>query len=160
MVRIRRALQIAFAPAAFVALALNHSAAAMEPLTAPELVTACKAYEEERESPGESPGKSPGATTCRAFIQGYVSASTEIVATEDRPSEFVARAIRTRTSRFSEDAEQKRNSRYCLPESQSIDVLIARVASISQPLAKEATAESVIVQVLENHYRCEGVIKQ
>ncbi|MFD1217494.1 Rap1a/Tai family immunity protein [Microbulbifer celer] len=131
---------------------------AMEPLTAPELVAACKAYQAGGASKTNT--ENAGASSCKGFIQGYVSASTEIVDEEDRPSAFVTRAMRTRTSRFSEEAEQRLSSRYCLPKSESVDVLIAKVANISQPFAENETAESVIVQVLESHYRCEDVLKK
>ncbi|QKX17249.1 Rap1a/Tai family immunity protein [Microbulbifer sp. YPW1] len=136
-----------FAAATAAALALSQSVSALEGLTAPGLITACKAHEENRQS--------PEATSCRAFIQGYLSASTDVVASEDQPSPFVARAIRTRASRLSEDAEQRLNSRYCLPGSTAIDTLAAKVAGISQPVAEEATAESLLIGVLNAHFRCD-----
>ncbi|MBB5211020.1 hypothetical protein [Microbulbifer hydrolyticus] len=146
----KRLLLRAFAPAALATLVLGQPAVALEPLTGTGLVEACRAYQVDP--------LGSGATTCRAYIQGYLSASTEIVAAEDRPSQFVARAIRTRASRLSEDAEQRLSSRYCLPESETINALITKVAEVSPPLAEEATAESVMLTVFDRHYRCEDVI--
>lgn len=142
----------ALAPAAMAAFVCSQPAVALEPLTATGLIEACKSHEVDR--------LGSGATTCRAYIQGYISASTEIVASEDRPSDFVARAIRTRASRLSEDAEQRLSSRYCLPQSETIDTLIGKVANASQPLAEEATAESVLLAIFDNHYRCNNVIEK
>ncbi|AQQ66744.1 hypothetical protein Mag101_03135 [Microbulbifer agarilyticus] len=121
-----------------------------ESLTATKLIEACKAYKADQES--------AHATSCRAFIHGYLSASKDIVAAEERPSEFVARAIKTRASRLSDEAEQRLSSRYCLPSSASLDTLITKVAEIPQPFAEDATAESAMLSVLENHYRCKDVL--
>lgn len=144
-----------FTVASVAVLALSQPAFAAEGLTAPGLITACKAYQENRQSPEKSRENSAEVTMCRAFIQGYLSASTDIIASEDQHSPFVARAIRTRASRLSEDAEQRLNSRYCLPKSAAIDSLAARVAGISHPVTEEATAESLLVQVLDAHFRCD-----
>lgn len=121
-----------------------------EPLTGTKLVEACKAHLSDQQS--------TGASSCQAFIYGYLSASKDIVAAEDRPSSFVTRAIRTRASRLSDDAEQRLSSRYCLPESESMETLIEKVASVEQPLAEDATADSVMLAVFENHFRCKDVL--
>ncbi|MBY6190292.1 Rap1a/Tai family immunity protein [Microbulbifer agarilyticus] len=138
-------------PMAVVALTIGLTTDVLaEPLTATKLIEACKAYKADQES--------APATSCRAFIHGYLSASKDIVAAEERPSEFVARAIKTRASRLSDEAEQRLSSRYCLPPSATLDTLIAKVAEIPQPFAKDATAESAMLTVLENHYRCKDVL--
>lgn len=124
----------------------------MEPLSAPELVTACTARAENPQ------GKQ--ALTCRAFIQGYLSASTEVTSLEERPSPFVARAIRTRASRLSDEAEQRLNSRYCLPAALPVETLMDQVAALTQPLAQSAPAETALKLVLDAHYRCAEVTEQ
>ncbi|WP_153039113.1 hypothetical protein [Microbulbifer sp. Q7] len=149
----KRLLPRVLAPAILAAVTTTiggQPAVAMEPLTATGLIEACKSHAID---PQDS-----GATTCRAFIQGYLSASTEIIAAEDRPSLFVARAIRTRTGRLSAETEQKISSRYCLPRAETINALIAKVAGLAPPETEGATAESVMLTVFENHYRCEDVI--
>lgn len=147
----KRLVRAVLTPAAVAILTASqcHDALA-ESLTATELVEACKAHQSDQQS--------TEASSCRAFIHGYLSASKDIVAAEDRPSPFVTRAIRTRASRLSDDTEQKLSSRYCLPESENIETLIGKVASVEPPLAEDATAESVMLAVFNNHFRCKDVL--
>ena len=147
----KQLLRAVFAPVAVAVLTISQSHGVLaQPLTATKLVEACRAHQTDPQS--------SGALSCRAFIHGYLSASKDIVAAEDRPSSFVARAIRTRASRISEDTEQKLSSTYCLPESETMETLIARVAGTPQPLADGATAESVLLAIFDNHYRCKDVL--
>ena len=148
----KRLLRAVFAPVAVAVLTISQSHGVLaEPLTATKLVEACKAHQKDQQS--------TDALSCRAFIHGYLSASSDIVAAEDRPSPFVARAIRTRASRLSEESEQKLSSRYCLPASENIETLIAKVAETPGPVAGEATAESVLLAVFDKHYRCKDVLE-
>ncbi|WP_043319239.1 Rap1a/Tai family immunity protein [Microbulbifer sp. HZ11] len=143
----KQQLRSVIAPAAVAALTIGLTSDVLaEPLTATELIEACKSHQVDQQS--------AQATSCRAFIHGYLSASRDIVAADERPSEFVARAIRTRASRLSDDAAQRLSSRYCLPEAATLDTLIGKVSELSQPFAEEATAESAMLTVFENHYRC------
>ncbi|MCW8125955.1 Rap1a/Tai family immunity protein [Microbulbifer halophilus] len=146
MARITRLLIRAGAP---LALAFSQPLAALESMSAAELVSACKAHLEDRQS--------AAASGCRAFIQGYLAASPEIVAVEDRPSGFVARAMRTRGSRFSDAAEQRLNSRFCLPEGESLEQLVARVAAQTDGFEADAGASAVMRRVFEKHYLCDAV---
>ena len=150
----KQKLRAVIAPAAVAALTIGLTTGVLaEPLTATKLVEACKSHQVDQQS--------AHASSCRAFIHGYLSASSDIVAVDERPTGFVARAIRTRASRLSDEAEQRLNSRYCLPNStahDTLDSLIARVADISQPFADSATAKSAMLTVFENHYRCKDVL--
>lgn len=148
----KQLLRGVFVPVAAAVLTIiqSHDVLA-EPLAATKLVEACKAHQMDQQS--------AGALSCRSFIHGYLSASKDIVAAEDRPSSFVARAIRTRASRLSEDSEQRLSSTYCLPASATMETLIARVAETPEPLAEEATAESVLLTVFDKHYRCKDVLE-
>jgi len=132
-----------------LALAIGQPLAAMEVLSGEDLVSACSAHRK-----GLDPA---AASTCRGFIQGYLSATDEIVAAEDRPSGFVARAIRTRATRLSEDAERRLDSRYCLPEGERLDDLIAKVAAQPRELPAGADAAEVMRRVFEAHYLCDSV---
>ena len=132
-----------------LALVLSLPLNAVEPLRATELVQACQSYTQG--------GRVP---TCAAYIQGYLSASNDIVSVEDRPSPFVARAMRTRTSRLSEAAEQRLDSRYCLPEGETLDDVIAKVAAESADLSETAGAALVMRRVFEKHYLCDAVMSR
>ncbi|MCQ3828936.1 Rap1a/Tai family immunity protein [Microbulbifer elongatus] len=146
----KQKLHAVIAPAAVAALTIGLTNGVLaQPLTATELIEACKSHQVDRQS--------AHATSCRAFIHGYLSASNDIVAADERPSEFVARAIRTRASRLSDEAVQRLNSRYCLPNSATLDTLISQVSELSQPFAEGAPAESAMLSVFENHYRCKDV---
>ncbi|WP_073270507.1 Rap1a/Tai family immunity protein [Microbulbifer donghaiensis] len=134
-----------------LALIFSQSLAALEPMNATALVSACKSY--------QSDSQSAAASSCRAFIQGYLSASNEIVAAGNRPSEFVARAIRTRASRLSDAAEQRLNSRYCLPEGETLEKLIAKVAAEDKQFALDAEAAVVMRRVFDGHYLCDAAIQ-
>ncbi|WP_323844182.1 hypothetical protein [Microbulbifer magnicolonia] len=134
-----------------LALIFSQSLAAMEPMSAAGLVSACKAY--------QMAGEATAAASCRAFIQGYLAASNDIVAAEDRPSGFVARALRTRASRLSDAAEQRLDSRYCLPEGETVDRLIARVAAEEQRFAPDTAADIVMRRVFERHYLCDAAVQ-
>ncbi|WP_299595313.1 Rap1a/Tai family immunity protein [uncultured Microbulbifer sp.] len=144
----KRQLRAVIAPMAVAALTIGLTPGVLaEPLTATKLVEACKNHQAEQQ---------PGSSSCQAFIQGYLSASNDIVAVDERPSGFVARAIRTRAARLSDDARQRLSSRYCLPASATIDTLIVRVAEISQPFTETATAKSALLSVFDRHYQCES----
>lgn len=149
MARITRRLIRIGAP---LALALCQPLAALEPMRATELVSACKAYQRD--------SGSAAASSCRAFVQGYLQATNEIVAEGDRPSRFVARAIRTRASRLSDAAEQRLNSRFCLPEGETLDNLIANVAAEQRRFAADADASILMRVVFENHYLCDSVTER
>lgn len=151
MAELKRLLIRFGTPLALTALAVSQPLAALESLGAGELVAACRDYQR-----GES---STRASTCRAFIQGYLSASNEIVAAGDRPSEFVARAMRTRASRLSDAAEQRLNSRFCLPPDESLDNVIAKVAAEPDDLADGAGAAVVMRRIFERHYLCDAVLQ-
>ena len=153
----KRQLRAVIAPVAVAALTIGLTTGVLaEPLTATKLVEACKTHLNDQHS--------AHATSCRAFIHGYLSASKDIVAVDERPSGFVARAIRTRAMRLSDDSEQRLSSRYCLPTTATpdpleiIDTLVAKVAEISQPFAEGASAKSAMLTVFENHYRCKEVV--
>ncbi|WP_091384684.1 Rap1a/Tai family immunity protein [Microbulbifer marinus] len=144
-------MRIGISIGAPLALIFSQSLAALEPMTATALVSACKSY--------QSDSQSAATSSCRAFIQGYLSASNEIVAVADLPSEFVARAIRTRASRLSDAAEQRLNSRYCLPEGETLEQLIAKVAAEDKQFAPDAEAAVVMRRVFDAHYLCDAVIQ-
>lgn len=146
MARITRLLIRIGAP---LALAFSQPLAAQEPMSAAELVSGCKAHLEDSQS--------AAASGCRAFIQGYLSASPEIVAEEDRPSGFAARAMRTRGSRLSDAAEQRLSSRFCLPEGENLEQLIARIAAQTDGVTADDEASVVMRRVFEQHYLCDAV---
>lgn len=148
MARTKRLLIRIGAP---LALAIGQPLAAMEPLSGEGLVSACSAYQK-----GLDPA---AASTCRGFIQGYMSATDEVVAAEERPSGFVARAIRTRASRLSDAAEQRLGSRYCLPEGERLEDLIAKVAAQPRELPAGADAADVMRRVFEAHYLCDSALR-
>ncbi|MFC6635717.1 Rap1a/Tai family immunity protein [Microbulbifer taiwanensis] len=134
---------------ALLALAIAQPLAAMEPLSGEALVSACSEHQQGLDA--------AAASTCRGFIQGYLSATDEIVAAEERPSGFVARAIRTRASRLSDAAEKRLNSRFCLPEGERLNDLIAKVAAQPRELPAGADAADVMRRVFETHYLCDSV---
>lgn len=134
-----------------LALVFCQPLAALEPMTAAELVSACRTYLED--------SRSAAAANCRAYVLGYLSASNEIVAEEERPSGFVARAMRTRASRLSDAAEQRLDSRFCLPEGETLDGLIGRLAAGPAQYATDAEASVVMRDLFEKHYRCDAVME-
>lgn len=132
-----------------LALTLSQAAVAVESMRASDLLEACRAYQED--------SRSPEARTCEAFIQGYLSASGEIVAADKSTDGFFARALRTRGVRLSEKAERRLTSPYCLPEGETLSGLIAKLAGGSNQFAVDAEAGVVMRHLFKEHYLCEAV---
>lgn len=132
-------------------LAFSPGATALEPLSAPALLEACQTYQRD--------SNAPEALTCRGFILGYLSGSADIVAEEERPEGFAARALRTRGMRLPDDTQQRLRSRYCLPKGETLEDLVARLAGASRQFTVDAQADVAMRHLFEKHYRCDALTR-
>lgn len=130
-------------------LTFSQAVGAVESMKASDLLEACRAYQQDN--------RSPQARTCQAFIQGYLSASAEIVVEGKSTDGFFARALRTRGVRLSDEAQRRLTSPYCLPAGETLPDLIARLAGDSRQFAADAEAAVVMRHLFKEHYLCEAV---
>lgn len=126
-------------------LLIGPSTGVAEDMRGGDLISACGEY-----SAGYSSAK---AASCIAYLQGYLDGSTDIASDADRPSSFMVRALRTRTTRLSEETEQKLNSTYCLPAGFELTTLAKEVAQ-EKPSVTAESAEQVLNNVLQRAYLC------
>ncbi|CAA0107174.1 Rap1a/Tai family immunity protein [Zhongshania aliphaticivorans] len=93
------------------------------------------------------------ATICSAYLQGFVSGSSQIVLANDEQSDFTQRAIRTRAPGGSIEIDSLKGARYCLPANTSIEQLAGQIANASVT-KKDQLASALMKQVLKAHYQC------
>lgn len=126
-------------------------------LMALDYIDACKTYRQEIEKNGDkqSRGKaSVNAAICRAYLQGFLAGTNKVVKEERLPSEFMQRALRTKAHGGRERVEALTDGPYCLPEGETLDDIIEKLAETDDSFSTESSADQVISQVLESHYRC------
>ena len=121
------------------------TATAVETLNTNELQNSCVEYIAEI-------GNINGAL-CSAYLQGFVSGSSQIVVANDEQSDFTQRAIRTRAPGGSIEIDSLKSARYCLPNDVSIKQLAGQIASVNVT-KKDQLASSLMKQVLKAHYPC------
>lgn len=127
--------------AACVAGFVTLSCLAVEQLTGRQFMEACAAY--------QNYGKVAGESVCRSYLQGYLSASDDVIPAEELPSPFMQRVLRTRVSGTTQSA-------FCLPEGVRLDDIIGKVLLLeSAEVADDSSAGQLIERVLETHYRCD-----
>ena len=117
-----------------------------------EYIEACKAYRREMKENGNK--QSVNCAICRAYLQGFLAGTNKVVKEESLPSEFMQRALRTKAHGGRERVEALTNGPYCLPEGETLDGIIEKLAETNDSFSMESSADQVIGQVLENHYRC------
>lgn len=126
--------------------------AAEDRLMAVDYIGACKTYRQEIEKNGEKP--SVNAAICRAYLQGFLAGTNKVVKEERLPSEYMQRALRTKAHGGRERVEALSDGPYCLPEGETLDGIIEKLAETDDSFSTESSADQVISQVLESHYRC------
>lgn len=138
-------LAVTFSPVA--ALAAN------DRLMAADYLDACKTYRLEIEkNDGE---QSINGAICRAYLQGFLAGTDKVVKEERLPSEYMQRALRTKAHGGIERVEALNQGPYCLPEGESLDDIIKKLAESGDSFSSESSADLVVSRVLENHYRCQ-----
>lgn len=121
------------------------TAFAVETLSTAQLQRSCVEY--------TSDIQNKNGTLCSAYLQGFVSGSSQIVLADDRQSDFTQRAIRTRAPGGSIEIDSLKSARYCLPSDISIEQLAGQIAS-AKTTHKDQLASSLLKQILKKHYPC------
>jgi len=134
------------APLCIVAVLTNIARADEPGLTnGAELVQACRDE--------QSSDASGSAGLCEGYLFGYVDAHPEIAFSEDLPSEYMQRVLRTRAPAHPRADVQKR-AVYCLDSVESLREISASIARMDPDSVASATPSSVIKDILDQHYRC------
>jgi hypothetical protein len=129
-----------------ICIFLNSTAAfAVEALSTTQLQRSCVEYIAET-------GSKDG-TICSAYLQGFVSGSSQIIVANDEQSDFTQRAIRTRAPGGSLEIDSLKSAHYCLPSDISIAQLASQITNASAT-HKDQLASSLLKQILKAHYPC------
>ena len=118
-------------------------ASAMEKMNANTLIQVCKDFHTETK-------ESLQGNLCHAYLQGFVAGSHTIMIETDQQSDFMQRALRTRAP-----GDCVKPATYCLSTVISLSDFSAKIADLEDTYTQDAGAETVILQVLDSHYRCE-----
>lgn len=137
-----------------ITLPVGISFATEDELPAVDYIEACKAYRQETEKSRDK--KSVNGAICRAYLQGFLAGTNQVVKEENLPSEFMQRALRTKAHGGRERVEALTDGPYCLPEGETLDSIIEKLAETNDSFSEESSADRVIRQVLESHYLCRG----
>lgn len=123
------------------------SAAALEPMSASELVESCDL---------QLSNSGVAAQGCSAYILGYLAGSSEARIGFDQwpTSDLVQRAIQTRAPGR---AEETPAPLYCIPEDAEIDRLAGQIVQVGATSAAEDSAGNLVRRVLQQFYRCAPV---
>jgi hypothetical protein len=121
------------------------TALAVETLNTKELQHSCVEYIAEVEN--------KEGTICSAYLQGFVSGSSQISLADNEQSDFTQRAIRTRAPGGSIEIDSLKSARYCLPSDISIKELAGQIANTTLT-KKDQLASSLMKRVLKAHYPC------
>ena len=113
--------------------------------TGAELVQACR-----EEQSGAAPGSNG---LCEGYLIGYVDAHPEIAFSEDLPSEYMQRVLKTRAPAHPRTNLTKR-AVYCLESAATLQEISASIARMEAESASSTTPSEVIEDILEQHYRC------
>ncbi len=130
---------------------------AQEQLKAVDFVAACKAYRARNTASEETADdKNINGAICRAYLQGFLAGTNQVVNEEDLPSPFMQRALRTKAHGGRERVEALTVGPYCLPAGESLDSIIEKLADDENAYGDNSGADYAIRQVLRRHYRCDG----
>jgi len=136
----------AFASGCCAVAMLGAEARAQQPAigSGADLVEAC------RQSSTDAPEQ---AGLCEGFLLGYLEASTDVVFTEQLPSGYMQRVMRTRAPVHPETSAMKTPT-YCLEGIHTIEALRAEIAAVDPSSVGEVPAASVVQDLLEAGYLC------
>ena len=128
---------------------------ASPPLSASDLYESCTAHV-------EAP-RSPEALVCASYIQGYLDSArsgAEIFAERTTrcvtPESWEERAARTRLGKNYWEGLRKRDHRFCLPESATVEDIVRQFIEYlrTHPSAPSSSAAEALAGALRLHHSC------
>lgn len=133
----------------------------IDAVKANEFISACRisdqatteAKTEAKGDENETDGE-PKVNLCFSYLQGYFAGTNEIVTTEDLPSDFTLRVLRTRGQRLNDAQQKLLDSRYCISEKESLKDFAAKVALLDTNFSQDSVASEAVKLVLEQHFIC------
>ena len=140
-----------------LAIAAQHEASAVEPLSATELASHCKHF--------QSAPESVDGTFCVRYVQGFIDGA---IATDERVTlnvaeeyhkeeSFSERATRIRLGQRMESYGGSYYAEFCLGEPSPLAEIVARVAAgleQNPPTSDTILARNVVYGTLRKHYPC------
>ncbi|WP_157976674.1 Rap1a/Tai family immunity protein [Parahaliea mediterranea] len=90
---------------------------------------------------------------CEGFLLGYLQAHPEVGFSDQQPSEYMQRVMRTRAPAHPETAALKSQT-YCLNSLESVAQIRQAIASRDPASVAYRSATSLVAEVLERDYTC------
>ena len=135
----------------FGSISLNAAAVELAPLTADELIYACKTISDGELEANENKGDSG---LCRGYILGYFAATPKVVVQENMPSDLTLRAMKTRGVRLSEEQNNMLVAPYCISKDEMLMSVVNKVVNVDASIAEGRNADDILEHVLFEHYLC------
>lgn len=110
-----------------------------------ELVAACR-------SANENPA-SEGSRLCNGYLLGYLQANPTVAFSEELPSAYMQRVLRTRAPDHPQTKTVK-TAKFCLEGENSVAEIRDHVAGFDPKVAANIAPASLVERVLEQHYHC------
>jgi len=110
-----------------------------------QLVQACGA-------PVDEGNAGPGRL-CEGYLLGFLQGNPAVVFSEELPSAYMQRALRTRAP-VHETTRPIKSAKFCLAGRDSVKALEAEIGELSAAAVDSLSPSEVILHVLERHYRC------
>lgn len=146
-----------FVAIVIIAFSLNHSAVAVEALSASELASHCEEYPTNTDSlDGEF---------CARYIQGFIdgAVSTDarvmlnVEADYNKKASFTERALRARAPSREEYLRAAKYAEFCLGDPVPLQEVVSHIVeelTVSDNISSSVLARDVVYDVLQKHYPC------
>ncbi|MBN7797222.1 hypothetical protein [Parahaliea mediterranea] len=112
------------------------------------LVEACRDAQS-----GARPGGSDRAGLCEGYLLGYLHANPEVAFSEELPSAYMQRVMRTRAP-VHPQTDALKSVAYCLEGANSVREIRAAIAALDPASVAAVSPASVVKRILDKNYRC------
>ncbi|GAB3283820.1 Rap1a/Tai family immunity protein [Parahaliea aestuarii] len=90
---------------------------------------------------------------CEGFLLGFLQAHPEVGFSDEQPSEYMQRVMRTRAPAHPETASLKSPS-FCLSSLESVEQVRQAIAARDPASVANRSATGLVVEILERDYPC------
>lgn len=110
-----------------------------------ELVQACRDAQQ-----GDDADR---AGLCEGYVLGYLHANPDVAFSEELPSAYMQRVMRTRAP-VHPQTEALKSVTYCLQGADSVSEISAAIAGLDPESVAATSPASVVKRILDKNYRC------